>query len=63
MSENVHDLLDEIEARTAFIAAAVGAFSAVDAGLLPNQKGWEGFQLVTLDLLILTTRAREMVKT
>lgn len=51
------DLLDEIEARTAFLSFAVGAFGCADHGMLPNTKAWYGFYLLTLDLLKMTERA------
>lgn len=55
------DIMMEVEARVAFISAAVGAFCIADEGLLPNRNAWEGFYFFTLDLMEMTTRARERV--
>lgn len=50
--------LMRLEALAAFLSAVVGAFGEVEAALLPDKKGWQGFYLLTEELLELTSRTR-----
>lgn len=57
---HIHDALVQLEAKIAFINAAVDAISAVDSGMYPNRQAWEGLFYITLDILELTTQARKL---
>ena len=47
-----------LEALAAFLSAVVVAFGEVEAALLQDKRGWQGFYLLTEELLELTSRTR-----
>lgn len=60
--DHVCDALHQLEARIAFINAAVEAISEAGSDMRPNRKAWEGFFYITLDILELTTQARALAE-